>query len=125
MRDPLKTKAIESTHRSVAENGLDREDEELALLSEVGGCGLGGTRARGTVRAEAVLVEDAAARLIAAMAAADAALVWCCTFAQAFPPPCWLEADPFVAEHEWSFGNRWSGQNCCLHDCRGTESGIT
>ena len=96
MRDPLARKATETAHRSVAENGLDREDEELALLSEVGGCGFGCVCARGTVREGAE--EDAAARLIAAMAAADAALVWCCTFAQAFPPACGLEADPFVAE---------------------------
>lgn len=86
MSDPLNTKATERTHRSVAENRLDRDDEETALLSEGGGWNFACAWVRGAVRAEAV--EDAAARLIAAMAAAEAALVWCCTFAHAFTPLC-------------------------------------
>ena len=97
MSDPLKTKVTEITHRSVEENGLDRE-EELALLLDDGGCGFTCVCVRGAFRAGAV--EDAAARLIAAMAAADAALVWCCTFVQAFTPVCVLEADSCATEQE-------------------------
>lgn len=84
MSDPLSTKVTEITHRSVVENGLDRDDEEVVvLLSEGAGCSFACVCVRGAVREGAV--EDAAARLIAAIAAADAALVWCC---HAFTPLC-------------------------------------
>ena len=62
----------EVTHRSVAENGLYREDDDeddACLTFEGGGCDLAWVCVRGVVGAAE------AARLIAAIAAAEAALV--------------------------------------------------
>ena len=90
MSDPLSTDAANLTHRSVAENGLDREedDDEACLTFEGGGCGFAGECVREAVGAAA------AARLIAAIAAAEAALVWFCTLAHAlFTPACCFVPD--------------------------------
>lgn len=77
MSDPLVAKKLSFTHRSVAENGFDLVEDEAGLMGAadcvfVAAC----------VRAVDVDVfAEAAARLIAAIAAADAALVWFETFA--------------------------------------------
>lgn len=81
MSYPLKSRGTEKTYRSVAENGLEREEEEAGFALPWVVCGfLGGAR-------EVVggLLVEAAARLIAAIAAADATPVWFDTFDHAFP----------------------------------------
>lgn len=89
---------------------MDREEDatdftgaDWDLLPEAGGRAL----------LEGVLV---AARLMAAIAAAEAAPVWFDTFAQALAGDNCLEEARFAGVHVWSLGKRCCGQNCCLQD---------
>ena len=110
MSDPLATEEAQVTYRSVAENGLEREEDPDDF-------GAGGPVGFGWTRAGMEEGAFAAARLIAAMAAADAALVWLDTFdAHAFTEGASLDAVCGGPAHAWSLGKRCEGQNCCLHD---------
>ncbi len=104
MSDPLAGSALNATYRSVDEKGFDR-DEDAAGAADCVFVGAGARPLDGGV---------AVARLSAATAAAEAALVWFDTFAQVFAGDCFEDAR--FAAHVWSLGKRCWGQNCCLQD---------
>lgn len=66
MSDPLVANRLSATHRSVAEKGFDLVEDKAGLAGAAGAC-------RRVVDVDAFA--EAAARLIAAIAVADAALV--------------------------------------------------
>lgn len=98
----------------MAENGLERDVDAM---------GFGATCAGGLLlfcawlraAGDGALV-DAAARLRAATAAAEAALVWFDTFVHVLTVDDVLAEDEGRSAQEWSAGKRCCGQYCCLHD---------